>query len=479
FHRVQTLPLSFLERQRKGDIISRLMSDTGNVQSLITNVSNDIIKQPITCIFAICAFFFLVFNQGADWSFIVNLIFIAIAAYPIIVFGKRIAQKSLQAMEGLGELNTIVQQNLATQREVRAYAMEDKQIDDFREASVRYSIHNIKLVKYQKGLVPIMETVTSLALAFMLVKGKLEGMTLSDFLALAAALFMCFDAMKRTGRAFNKFNQAQGSLLRLTEILDVEDSIPDAEHPKPFEGIKGDITFKEVGFSYLEGKPVLSKIDLHIPAGQIVGLVGASGAGKTTFASLIPRFYEVSEGSLLIDGIDVRDVRKSDLCDSIALVGQHAMLFAGSIRENIGLGKKGCSNDEIEQAAARAQVNSFLNTQAQGLDTVLGESGSGLSGGQAQRVAIARAFAKDAPILILDEATASLDAESEKAIQASLEALSQGRTTLIVAHRFSTIRHAQRILVFDGGLIIGDGSHEELYATCPTYKELYDRQGVE
>ncbi len=478
FHRLQSLPLAYLESQRKGDLISRLMADTANVQTLITNVSNDIIKQPITCICALGAFFFLIFQQGADWGFVVNLLFIALAAYPVILFGKRIATKSEKAQTGLGELNTIVQQNLAAQREVRAYAMEDMQVKDFSIVSDRYCKNTNKLIKYQKGLLPIMETVTAIALAFLLVKGKLTGMVLTDFLALSAALFMSFDSMKRAGRAFNRFNQAQGSLIRLTEILDVEDNIPESPNPKPFANIKGDITFKQVAFAYNEGNDVLSDIDIHIPAGQIVGLVGSSGAGKTTMASLIPRFYEVSKGSLLIDGIDVRDVRKSDLCDQIALVGQHAMLFAGSIRDNIALGRPDCTQEQIDTAAQRAQVISFLSTQAQGINTRLGEGGKGLSGGQAQRVAIARAFVKDAPILILDEATASLDAESEKAIQVSLEELSQGRTTLIVAHRFSTIRHAQRILVFDQGRIVGDGSHEELYSSCPIYKELYDRQGV-
>ncbi len=478
FRRVQSLPLAYLERQRKGDLISRLMADTQNVQALITSVSNDIVKQPITCACSLFAFFFLIFQQGADWSFIINLLFIGLAAYPVILFGKRIAAKSEKAQAGLGELNTIVQQNLAAQREVRAYAMEDKQVEDFQEASVRYSVNTNKLIKYQNGLLPIMETVTALALAFLLVKGKLCGMVLTDFLALAAALFMSFDSMKRAGRAFNRFNQAQGSLIRLTEILEVKDTIPESPTPKPFTNIKGEITFKQVSFAYNEGKPVLRDIDLHIPAGQIVGLVGSSGAGKTTMASLLPRFYEVSAGALLIDGIDVRDVRKADLCDQIALVGQHALLFEGSIRENIALGRPNCTPEEIDEAAQRAQVNTFLSSQAQGLDTHLGEGGKGLSGGQAQRVAIARAFVKDAPILILDEATASLDAESEKAIQRALEELSQGRTTLIVAHRFSTIRHAQRILVFEQGLIVGDGPHEELYINCPIYKELYDRQGV-
>ena len=210
-----------------------------------------------------------------------------------------------------------------------------------------------------------------------------------------------------------------------------------------------------------------------------VALDGPSGAGKTTFATLIPRFYEVTKGSVEIDGVDVRDLRTHDLREQLALVGQQALLFAGTIRENIALGRLDASEEEILAAADSAAVSKFLTTQPQGIDTKLAQGGEGLSGGQRQRVAIARAFVKDAPILILDEATASLDAESEREIQEELDKLAQGRTTLIVAHRFSTIRNAHRILVFDGGYIVGDGSHEELYATCPLYKELYDRQGIQ
>ena len=226
-------------------------------------------------------------------------------------------------------------------------------------------------------------------------------------------------------------------------------------------------------------KPVLRDVDLTIPAGQIVGLVGPSGAGKTTFAALIPRFYEVTKGSVEVDGVDVRDLKAHDLREQLSLVGQQALLFMGSIRENIALGRENATEEQILAAADSAAVTKFLATQPKGIDTELGQGGSGLSGGQRQRVAIARAFVKDAPILILDEATASLDAESEREIQEELDKLAQGRTTLIVAHRFSTIRNAHRILVFDAGRIVGDGSHEELYAGCPLYKELYDRQGID
>ncbi len=480
FKRVQELPMPFLEARRKGDIISRVVTDTGNVQNILTQVSNDLVKQPITCVCAVAAFIWLLFSRGQGWLFFANIVFIALAAWPIIVFGRRVAEKARRAQTGLGELNTVVQQNLETQREVRAYAMEERQIRDFELVSDDFCRNTVKLVKYQKALIPVMEIATALALAFLMVRGHACGMTLTDFLAMAAALFFAFDSLKRAGTAFNRFNEAQGSLERLDEVLHEPDTMPDPEQPRSLPArVRGDITFRNVSFAYTEGgQRVLRDVDIHIPAGQIVGLVGPSGAGKTTFASLIPRFYDASTGSVEIDGIDVRQVTKHDLREQMALVGQQALLFTGTIAENISLGRLSATPEEIQKAADAAAVTPFLAAQRKGIHTVLGDGGSGLSGGQRQRVAIARAFIKDAPILILDEATASLDAESERDVQQELDKLAQGRTTLIVAHRFSTLRNAHRILVFDHGCIIGDGPHEELYATCPLYKELYDRQGI-
>lgn len=480
FNRVQELPIAFMEDRRKGDIISRIIADTQNVQNILSAVANDLVKQPITCICALSAFIWLLIDTGHGVLFLVNLLFIGLAAWPIIVFGRRISQKAFRAQEALGELNTAVQQNLETQREVRAYALEEREIQDFVQTSDKYCKGYVKLVKYQKALIPVMEIVTSLALAFLLVRGKMMGMYLADFIAMAGALFFAFDSMKRAGTAFNRFNEAQGAVVRLAEVLQEPNSIPDPEQPEHWsQPVTGDIRFNNVSFTYgEEGKWALRDINVHIPAGQIVGLVGPSGAGKTTFACMIPRFYEVSKGSIELDGLDIRQVTQHDLRENLALVGQQALLFSGSIRENIALGKQDATAEEIEQAAEAAAVSKFLESQKNGLDTQLAQGGGGLSGGQRQRVAIARAFVKNAPVLILDEATASLDAESEREIQESLDELAQGRTTLIVAHRFSTIRNAHRILVFEGGRIVGDGPHDQLYATCPLYKELYDRQGV-
>lgn len=481
FNRVQELPVAFVEERQKGDIISRVVADTQNVQNILSSIANDLVKQPITCICALSAFIWLLIQSGHGVLFLVNVAFIGLAAWPIMVFGRRISQKALRAQEGLGALNASIQQNLETQREVRAYALEEREIRDFRVVSDGYCNNYVKLVKYQKALIPVMEIVTSLALAFLLVRGKQLGMSLTDFIAMAGALFFAFDSMKRAGNAFNRFNEAQGGLARLSEVLEEPNSIPEPENPVKLEQpVRGDITFRNVSFAYnKESGPALRDINVHIPAGQIVGLVGPSGAGKTTFASLIPRFYEVSSGAVELDGVDIRNLKQHDLREELSLVGQQALLFTGTIRDNIRLGKLNATDEEIKDAADAAAVSKFLDSQSKGLDTRLGQGGAGLSGGQRQRVAIARAFVKNAPVLILDEATASLDAESEREIQESLDELAKGRTTLIVAHRFSTIRNADRILVFEGGRIVGDGPHEELYTTCPLYKELYDRQGIQ
>ncbi len=479
FTRIQDLPIAFLDKQNKGDLLSRIVSDTQNVQTAISHTSNEIIKQPITTISALTAFFFLIFQNGNAGDFIINLLFVALAIYPIIVFGKRIAKRSHQAQADLGEMNTILQQNLETQREIRAYSLEARQIADFSDVTNTYGQKTVKMVRYQRALVPIMELVTATALAVLLAQGKMRGMMLSDFLALATALYMAFNSMSRAGRAFNSINSAQGALKRLREILDAPTTIQDPVTPKHWTApVEGHIRFEQVSFSYTETKQALKKIQVDIPAGQIVGLVGPSGAGKSSFVNLIERFYEVNEGSISIDGVDIRQVTQKNLRDKIAYVGQQALLFSGTIRENIHLGKPDASDEDIRRAAQQSSLNDFLGQSPLGLDTEVGEGGKEVSGGQRQRVAIARAFIKDAPILILDEATASLDAKSEREIQEALDTLAQGRTTLIVAHRFSTLRHAQRILVFNQGSIIGDGSHEELYATCELYQELYDKQSI-
>lgn len=478
FMKLQSLPLAFHERHQRGDLISRMLTDTQNVQMGITQVANDLIKQPMTTISCLAAVICMLWSKGQMGMLFVNCIFVGLSIWPIYYFGKKVTQKARRAQEELGAVMSVAQEDLASQREIRSYALEEYEVGLFGNLTRRFVKMQLKTVKYRQFLMPTMEFVSAIGLAYILIMGRKNGMIFSDFIALAGAIFFAFDSLKRLGVAHNRFKQAQASLERLDEVLEEPDSMPDPVDPIEPLQIRGDVRFDHVSFAYDEANEVLTDIDVHVPAGQIVGLVGPSGAGKTTFASLILRFYEATSGAVLIDDIDVRKMKKTTLRRFIALVSQHAILFRNTILENIRLGRCSAEDEEVLVAAKDASVLEFASMQPQGINTMLGDAGDGLSGGQRQRVAIARAFLKDAPILILDEATASLDAESENKIQHELQRLSQGRTTFIVAHRFSTIRHVDRILVFQSGRIVGDGTHDELYASVPIYKELYDRQGL-
>lgn len=478
FARLQMLPLSFHESQKKGDLISRLLTDTQNVQAGITQVSNDLIKQPMTLVSALGFLIYQSLQNSQTSVLLINLFFVSLSIWPIFFFGKRMVEKARRAQKELGDLMAAAQENLSSQREVRSYGMQKQQIAFFQQLTERFIRVQMKAVKYKQFLVPVLEGVCALGLGYLLVRGNSIGMNEADFMALATALFMCYDPIKRLGMTYNRLKQAQASLERLNYILDQADSMPDPGIPVKLGKVKGHIRFNDVSFSYDGVHNVLEHITLDVPPGQVVALVGPSGAGKTTFASLIPRFYEVSAGNVEMDGVDIRLARKAEVRANISLVSQSPFIFRNSIIENIRLGKPESSDEEVIESAKKASAHEFALQKEQGYYTMLADYGNGLSGGQKQRVAIARAFLKDAPILILDEATASLDSESENRIQDELDKLVVGRTTFIVAHRFSSIRIAQRILVFESGCIIADGTHDELYQSCSLYKELYDKQTI-
>jgi subfamily B ATP-binding cassette protein MsbA len=286
---------------------------------------------------------------------------------------------------------------------------------------------------------------------------------------------MCYDPMKKLGEIHNRLKQGEASLDRLETILKAEEGVTDPVNPVKIAKVEGRVSFQGVEFAYGDN-PALNGISLEVPAGQVVALVGPSGAGKTTFASMVPRFYDPTVGKISLDGVDLRDLRLKDLRDHITIVPQEAVLFAGTIFENIKLGRMNASEEEVKEAARQAHAHEFIVNLPEGYNTQVGERGAQLSGGQKQRISIARAFLKNAPVLILDEATSALDSEAESRIQEELADLTKGRTTFIIAHRFSTIRIADRILVFDGGRIVGDGTFQELEASHGLFRSLLERQ---
>ncbi|MGH7994870.1 MAG: ABC transporter ATP-binding protein, partial [Opitutaceae bacterium] len=366
--------------------------------------------------------------------------------------------------------------NLSGVKEVRAFGLERIEVDRFARLARALARAQMKVVKYAQALSPSIEILSAAGISVTFVYAYRFGVHASSFLGILTALYLSYDPIKRLGAINNELKRGSASLLRLEEVLNEPEPISDPPNPAQVGRLRGDIAFEEVGFEYKPGVPVLRDLDVRIPRGTVCALVGPSGAGKTTFASLVPRFYDVTRGRLTIDGIDVRSMRLSDLRRNIALVSQDPVLFNDSLYHNLLLGRPEASREEVIAAARNAHAHEFIREFPQGYDSPAGERGSRLSGGQKQRIAIARAFLRNAPILILDEATSSLDSESEAAIQDALKHLMVGKTVLIIAHRFSTIRDASLILVFEQGAIAASGGHEALYGQDGLYRALYDRQ---
>jgi len=455
--------------------MSRVLGDTQQLQNAIVKVVDSLIKEPATLISAAAYLIYLSFIEK-DVSFIlIALASVPACVLPIRFIGTKILKKAKRAQKQAGELHHVLNENLSAVREVRSYGLEEREIGRFGNACRDFLLKSLKVVKYDKALSPLIELVTSFAIVIALYLAVVREIDEGALASILAALYMCYQPIKKLGGINNTIRKAEASLDRLEFVLHTTDTVPETVDPKPLARARGEIEFRGVTFSYGE-EAALREVSTRIEAGQAIALVGPSGAGKTTFANLVPRFYDAVEGSVWLDGVDVRDYAKSDLRQQIALVSQEAILFGDSIANNIRLGRSEASLDEVKNAARMANAEAFIESFPEGYDTQVGERGSRLSGGQRQRIAIARAFLKNAPIIILDEPTSALDAESEHAIQSALETLSAGRTVLIIAHRFSTIQHADRILVFDQGRIVAEGDHARLYSDCALYRSLYDKQ---
>lgn len=477
FARLQWLSFSYHDRHPRGAVMTTVIQYTQMVQQGMITVMNDLVIQPLTLIAAVAYLVYAAVSSNESAMLLGNLI-ISAACVPVVrMVGKRMVKQMRSALSGMNVITSTVEETLSAQREVRAFNLEKHQSDLLCGHIHHFNNLMIRMAAWRQSVTPAVEMVCAFALAYSLYQGCSDGLTLEQFTAIATAFYFCYDPIKRLGTVINQAQIMQVGVAGIEQVLYAKDETPEPENPVVISGsVRGDVSFENVNFAYVKGNPVLQDINVHVPAGQIVGLVGPSGSGKTTFINLICRFYDPVSGTIRIDGVDVKDITREDRTRNIGLVSQFSALFHDTVFENIRLGRPGASDEEVRAAAGMARVDEFVDSLPGGYGYMMGESGSGLSGGQRQRVSIARAFLKNAPVLILDEATSALDMRSEAAIQNALDELSRGHTTFIIAHRFSTLRMAQRILVFEAGRIIADGTHQELYENCLLYRGLYDEQ---
>ncbi len=476
FLKIQRLPLSFIHARPSGDLVSRGLADTAQLQQALTSIANDGVKQPMQLLFTLFFLAAAAVTEPGTGILLGTLGLIPLVVFPIRYVARKVFHRSAQVQAHLGEVTSQMSENISAAREVRAFGLEERETAEFARSSGHLITAQMKIVKYAQALSPSIEVISAIGIALTMVSAYRRGVHLETFIAIIMALYMAYEPIKKIGLVNNDIKRATASLDRLETVLNEPVTIADPASPVPVGRLKGTVVFEKVGFSYKPETAALVEVSTTIPAGTVAALVGPSGAGKSTFANLIPRFYDVGAGRVTIDGIDVRAMRQADLRRNIALVSQDPVLFNDSILNNLLLGRPDATRAEVEAAAKNAFAHDFIAAMPRGYDTVVGERGSQLSGGQKQRLAIARAFLRNAPILILDEATSALDSESEAAIQAALRTLVLGKTVVIIAHRFSTIRDASMILVFDQGRVVATGTHDELHAGNALYRGLYDRQ---
>ena len=477
FDKINSLPLSFYQRYKSGDLNSRILADPLAVRTVIVDVSDGLIKHPITLISALGYLISEAIHSQGVLIALAGAISIPLTIYPIKLVGKHVKRKGKVLAEENAKNNTDVIEFVQSPMEIKSYNLQAQQSQRFSARIQSIFKLTIRQTMYRLMTSPAVDVVASAGFAVTIYLGVRAGMGLGEFTGLFGALYMSYEPIKKIGNINNKISTAEASVLRIRAVLEMENSVPDTAQPVALaQPLSGKLEFRNVGFTYDGAQsPALSGINVTTQPGDIIALVGHSGAGKTSFANLVPRFYDPSEGAILADGVDLRDLASEELRQHIGLVPQSPALFNASIRENIRLGKMDATDEEITIAAQKAYAHEFILEQEDGYDTLVGERGSALSGGQRQRIALARAFLKDAPILILDEATSALDNDSEDMIQQALQALSAGRTVFMIAHRFSSLKNATRTFYFHEGRLQATGTHEELYQSEPGYKALYDK----
>jgi ATP-binding cassette, subfamily B, bacterial MsbA len=462
YRHVLNQSFTFLSRHSTGSLMSHVTTDVEKIQNAVSEMAGDLLKEGLTVLGLVAVLFI------KDWRLaLLSLVGMPLAFYPLVRLGRHLRASSETSLRRWRDISEILQETISGFRVVKAFGMEGFEIARFRRASWRLFTVNMRITRTTAILPPLMEGVGGLAIVAALFYGSYAirsgKLTTGAFTSFVAALFAMYTPIKRLSRVNATLQGALAAGGRIFEVLDTHLEVREAPQAIELPRMTREVEYRDVGFQYADGDgPVLRRVSFSARSGEIVAIVGTSGAGKTTLMNLLPRFYDVTDGSILVDGVDIRQASLKSLREQIGLVTQETVLFNDTVRANIAYGLDDVDEARIETAARAAFAHDFILDLPRRYDTVIGERGSRLSGGQRQRIAIARAILKDPPILILDEATSALDAESERLVQQALSNLMEGRTTLVIAHRLATVRGADRIVVLDGGDIKEIGTHEEL-----------------
>ncbi|MGA7340859.1 MAG: ABC transporter ATP-binding protein [Terracidiphilus sp.] len=472
---------SFFHRHPTGTILSTLINDVDKVQTAVSSVIGEFLQQFFTFVFGLV--FVIRLGGYLSWAL---LLFIPVVVTSARKIGGEVRTRTRTGQDKLAEIQNILHETVTGNRIVKAFNTELWEILRFKTAARRLFRANLRSVRIQSISSPLMDTIGAIAIAMFLFIGRNEilhgRMTMGLFGAFIILLFKLYDPVRKFAYFYNSFQQAMGASSSMFAFFDAEDDVRERHRAVTFTRFRQSVRFENVGFSYSTEAgecEILHNVDLEVRAGEVLALVGPSGAGKSTLVNLIPRFFDVTSGRILIDGGDLRNLTLASLRRQVAQVTQETILFNDTVRNNIAYGQPDVKLSLVENAARNALAHDFILRMPQGYDTVIGEKGFRLSGGERQRLAIARAILKNAPILILDEATSALDSESESLVQAALANLMQDRTVLVIAHRLSTIRRASRIAVLEDGRITAIGCHEELLLSSPTYQRLYHLQFID